>query len=245
MPKVVVYVLCYDDATEEIAEELAAQVAGLVAVRLGPNKYLEGQMYLDVLEQRADEWRDVDYVGTISWKAPAKIRIPDFGDACAKAKAASADVVALLPFPEALLSQAVGSHGPAFLDILERVLIGLGYNAQDPRDPTVPLFVCNYWLATPAWMSKYCEFYKRAAGIMDTDPELQDLLWSHAKYDGTLSEEVCLEIFGTPYIPFHPFIAERLPCFFFAREGANILALQQLPLVPEEAWNHVPWARAR
>ena len=223
--KVVVYVLCYDDASEAQALQ-RFQYPWAHVIRVGQSKYMEGQMYLSILEDRAEEWEDADFVGTLSWRAPDKIDIPDFDQLCPRMQ--GADVIGLLPLPQTLLEQACYRH-PRFMEVWHPLLTELGYTEEDITSDAIPAFMCNYWLATPAWMKRYCEFYKRAVHVLETHKGLQGALWSYPGYGTHLSLEKRMQIYGTPYIPYHPFVQERLPCFWFWKEQAVIV------LVPEVA----------
>jgi hypothetical protein len=223
--KIVVYVLCYHDISFARAHEEYGSFPWARILRLdGISKYLEGVMYLDVLESLRHEWGDADYVGTLSWKARDKINIPDMHELCVRA--AGADVIALMPCSRRLLEQATSQHarfGEVWTGVLER----LGYAPGDATDPSIPAFFCNYWLAPPRRMDEYCAFYRRAVAVLETEGALQDALWSDSGYAnwGTLSRERCVRMYGVPYFPYHAFMCERLPCFFFwkhARRGVLV-----------------------
>lgn len=223
--KVVVYILCYDAGSEARAREQFGGQPWAHVLRLGPSRYLEGQMYTGVLMDRQAEWQDADFVGTLSWKASEKIDVPDFHSLCSDV--AGADVVGLLPLPESPLEQAQVRH-PRFKEVWCTLLAQLGYSDDDSASPHIPLFVCNYWLATPHWMRRYCEFYKSAVRVLESHQGVQEALWSHAGYATHLPAETCMQIYGKPYIPHHPFVCERLPCFFFWKQQAVIVLTPQL-----------------
>ena len=229
MPRVVVYVLCHDDASEAIARASFGAYPWAHPLRIPSTPYRETVVFDSLLAQRRDEWKDADYVGTLSWRAHWKIRVPDIQaevDAeCERRRLQgrpSSDVWALWPSPGTrLLEQATTCH-PRFADVWCPLLRALGYDDSQTRDPAVPAFFGNYWMASPEWMERYMAFYTRAKLVMDTDPGLQDALWSDARYGGAQSPERCLEIFGRPYYTHHAFIGERLPCFFFWAAGASV-----------------------
>jgi hypothetical protein len=218
--KIVVYVLCYNDPSMTRAQEEYSDFPWARILRLDRDcKYLEGVMYLDVLDSLRQEWHDADYVGTLSWKARDKIDIPDMHNLCARAE--GADVIALMPSARPLLEQA--SLHPRFEELWTALLGRMGYAREDAIDASVPAFFCNYWLATPARMRQYCEFYRRAVAVLETESDIQDVLWSDSGYNnwGTLSRERCIRLYGRPYFTYHTFVCERLPCFFFWKHASR------------------------
>lgn len=239
--KVVVYVLAYDEeshaaAKREYADKPWARVATLPDA-LPESKYMEGAAFLKLLADRRAEWADAEFVGTVSWKASTKIDIPpNFLRVCEDVR--HADVVALMPSTEHLLKQAMRCH-PRFLETWVPLLEKMGYRAQDAVSIDVPCFVCNYFLMKPATMDAFIEFYRRAVAVMETDPELQGSLWADSGYGTHLSADRLTRLYGKPYIPYHPFIGERLACFF---TFTSKLALAMLPLGRGSHWEkHYEW----
>ncbi|NBU16993.1 MAG: hypothetical protein EBS48_08270 [Actinobacteria bacterium] len=192
-------------------------------MRIPNTVYRESVMYTDVLAQRRDEWKDVDYVGTLSWKALDKIGdvdIQDAVDAACRYGSRAPDVCAFFTAPcQNLLAHAKGCH-PRFLEIWVPLLQALGYDDRRIMDPGVPCFYGNYWAATPAWMDKYIEFFVRAKDVLDVGPSWQDALWSDSCYHPGYSTR---QVHGLPHLPYHSLVGERLPCFFFWAEGARVM----------------------
>lgn len=223
--KVVVYILCYDDASEQRAHREyggADRKEWARVLRLpGNSKYMEGEMYLSVLLSRKHEWEDAAYVGTLAYKASDKIYVPDISALCERMRQREVDVISLMYLPEPALCQSMQSHA-RFLEVWAPLMLQLGYSVHDAVSSEFPLLLANYWLATPHWMLKYCAFYARAVRVLETHEALQASLWSYSAYRTHLSMERCMHIYGKPYIPYHPFVSERLPGFFFYHEKANI-----------------------
>lgn len=222
--RLVVYVLAYDEASTQAARAKFADCAWARVVTLPSdpvaNKYMEGAAFLSVLPARREEWQDADFVGTLSWKAHEKIGIPaNFERVCAEVR--HADVAALLPSTEHMLMQAVRCH-PRFLEVWVPLLQKMGYAPKDIVSIKIPSLYCNYWLASPAWMHKFLAFYARAVHLMETDEELQDALWDSACYNTELPPDRLLKIYGKPFVPYHPFVNERLVCAFCHLEQAAV-----------------------
>ncbi len=181
-------------------------------------------MYMSVLEQIEDEWKDADFVGTISWRASRKVRIPRDLDATLARTGitpASHDVVALAPLGEPALAQATRYHA-RFLEIWGPLLVGLGYSPAAALSDEIPGFASNYWLATPTWMRHYIGFMKRVRPELETRVEIQEPLFANPMYGRLYPPETCRRLWGRDYAPYHPFVCERLPCFFFWFHGARV-----------------------
>ena len=231
MLKVVVYVVCHDEESRQEAEAVWAAFPWATVTVLpdtpATSKYMEGAAFLTVLPERRHEWQDADYVGVLSWRALEKIRVPpDFLDSLEEQHDANADVVALLPATEPLLAGALNSHA-RFLEVWVLLMTKLGFSLVESVSSPPLAFLCNYWLARPAWMDVYLPFYARMAHVLDTDSDesLQDALCSNSGYPTSLSPEQLERIYGTPHMQYHPFIGERVPCFFFWKMNARIATM--------------------
>jgi hypothetical protein len=228
--KIVVYVLCYDAVSELQAQRAFGHFGWARVVHIPTTMFLESVMYWLVLDQRREEWAGSDFVGTLSYCADQKIDVPDMEALCSTAAAEGRDVVALHASDERmLLQQACRSH-PRFPEVWVPLLRELGYTEADAIDDGIPAFYCNFWLARPEWMQRYIAFFKRAKAALEGGLDrVQDALWSDSGYPGRLRGRRCNAIWGRPYYPHHCFVAERLPCFFFWKEGASVRLVRPEP----------------
>lgn len=219
--KIRIYVLCYDDETELKARQGYGSFAWATIVRIESTPILENVMYARVLEERRAEWVDCDYVGTLSWKALQKIKPIEMDIIAMRLMLEKPDLVVFAASKTNLVGQAQ-THHPRFKSLWIDWLGQLGYAPEVACDSSVLAFFYNYWMATPAWMTRYCAFFARAKAVLDTHAPIQDRLWSDSTYKKTISNSRCMEIYGKPYFPYHCFLYERLPCFFFWKEQADI-----------------------
>ena len=220
------YVICHDDESERHARETWGAHGWARVLRLDnrpPRAVLrEGAAYVGAIRDLEHEWRDVDFVGAVSWKVVDKIGLgPGEVMRIAKRHRGAADVVAFYPLDEPLLEHAASCH-PRFSDAWQGCLGALGYAPDQVTSAHMPYFVCNYWMASPTWMAAYTAWLARLVEVMDTEPGVQDALWADAAYPTDLPEERLRELYGRPYLPHHGFIVERAPCFFFWHHGARI-----------------------
>lgn len=216
----VVYILCYDDASEQLAHTNFGGCAWARVLRIEEtSKYMEGVAYLGLLEERREEWKDADFVGTLSYRAPEKIDVPDMEAVCEKHK--DADVIGLFVLCETVWDHASRAH-PQFMDVWVPVIKKMGYTFGEAICARIPPFMANFWLAKPEWMSAFMRFYRDAVKTLETLPSVQEALWSDSLYETHLPVHVLEKVYQRSYMPLHPFIQERLAPFYFWTEHATI-----------------------
>lgn len=220
-PKCIVYILSYNEDTRGKGRDYFKDDI-YRHITIQQQKYLENIMYLRTLDINEFEWANADYVGTLSYKAPSKMQVPDIARRMRELDPKIDDVVVFSAYNENLLDQAVWYHGQHFEIVWLYLLKKMGYTEAEALDPMILAYCCNYWMATPAWMRRYIAFFKKAHAIMEGDQKLSEMLHKDSMYHGGVPPEMCMELFGRPYYTYHPFVCERLSCFFFHRHGARI-----------------------
>lgn len=214
----IIYVLCPNAAAVEKAREVYSDKKWARIVWIPSTFYLESVMYFHVLESRMPEWKNADYVGCIGWSAYDKLASLDLDDVITHSQ--NADVVAFMYRGDPLIATADTWH-PNFSKIWVPVLESMGYKKDDIVSTEIPSYYCNFWAARPSHMAAYIAFFKKFKIQLENLPEIQGHLWSDSTYTdrGTdiakLDDEKCMTIWGVPFYTYHPFICERLPCFFF------------------------------
>lgn len=217
----VIYVLAPTEEDLEKARENFKDFPWAVPIMIPTTFYLEGVMYTHILHRRRKEWEHADYVGTISHSAPGKLH--DISAVYRTMRAGSkegAQVTAFLHRGDSLVATAEKWH-PGFLRIWAGSLRYLGFPMEQILNEEIPSFYCNYWAATPPVMKEYIQFFRTYVHTLDTLPIISDEVWNDASYSGRgldiagIPSDHCMKIWGVPQYPFHPFILERLPCFFF------------------------------
>jgi hypothetical protein len=74
--KILIYVLCYDDASEELSKQYFQGYTWARIYRIKNQSHLfEGVMYQSELLELYEEWKYVDYVGTISNSILKKMKL--------------------------------------------------------------------------------------------------------------------------------------------------------------------------
>jgi hypothetical protein len=209
--------MCYDDASEKGAKEAFEQYRWARVVRLPDSefqRYMEGVAFLELLPSLRHEWADVDMVGTLSWRAPAKIDVSKLERACVDVFREGFEAVAFMPSHLPFGYQASRCH-PRFGEVWLALMEAMGVPFDDMEDDIVTFF-CNYWVATPRVMSEFCEFYRHAIEALEgLPPNVHEALWADSTYPTHVPIERLLKVYGRPYMPLHPFVGERLACLFF------------------------------
>jgi hypothetical protein len=223
MVSVIVYVLAPDDKSLEHARTEYAQYPWARPILLPQTCWLESYMYVSWLMQHRDEWINADFVGTIAWGAANKQpRVHDIQSIADDAHAQGSDLVALLYRGDPLVPTAEHYH-PGFTVCWLETWKALGYT--DPvvlLHPLIKSFYCNYWMASPQLMERYCNFMAFLDFKLSVDQRLKAIVWSDSRYQNRGPDIAKMplakkeELFGVAYYPQIVFVAERLICVFAA-----------------------------
>jgi len=184
-------------------------------------KYFESIVFL-YLDKNRDEWINKKFVGFLTYNSYKKTILFDIEYLANEYS--DYDIISFNnSYVSPLLIQAETDH-PSFINIWEQILLLLNYDILDILSLKIPLFYNNYWMAKPLWLSKYIEFYINILYIMENNNKIKYLLYNNSNYKGKLLEypSVLIKMCGRPYYTFHPFIIERLPCFYFWVNKAKI-----------------------
>jgi hypothetical protein len=228
-----IYVLAHNEDTFQSASRVFANKEGFKVIRIPSTYLLESFVFLVTLHIRKHEWQHADFVGTISWKADQKLSVcpSKLHDMMEQGYKNGFDVCAFLFRGDALVESAERWH-PGYKRLWIDILQMLGFSEKEACDPNIASFYCNYFAATPDTMNEYMSFFNRfVSACNNCKDDVRELLWSDSSYMKRgkdicgLTEESCLCIFGVPYPPFIPYIAERLICFFCHTFQKKVLAI--------------------
>lgn len=191
-------------------------------VPVPPNKFFESYMFTNHYPEIT-----TDYIGHVSHSYLRKIPPLDLEILL---EAHPVDIIALMPCNPGnkdMYAFAERWH-PGFLKIWARLIDLLDYGDYTKLPQPHP-FYCNYWIMKRKLYIKYARLAKRAMDLLESDAELRALVNENSSFGGTL--DACsggpLECCGKPYYTFHPFIMERLICFFAAVEKLNVHHISQ------------------
>lgn len=215
--KILLYVLCYNDETElSIRQNLPTNMRSICKIIRLPekNKYLEFYMYTDYLLQNQEEWKNKDFVGTLSWCFPKKLGMLNIDIIRKKIIRFNPEIFTFYNFSFDFFSSAQRAH-PKFLPAWKNLLSKMGFTSQQILEPKIPCFFCNYWMAKPKLMERYISFAQKVKETIEkNEPDLVRDLYADSGYRGRLSKEELINIFGVSHYPMLNFVCERLICFF-------------------------------
>jgi len=218
MSKIIIYVLCYDDATEELANARYRTFEWARIYRIKNQTHLfEGIMYQEELIKMYDEWKCADFVGTISYNFTSKVPLKRLTDIIDRAINEKPDVTM---FWSRTRDEGIGGHNKHLIQLYKSILNMLISKTY----PTVNQLYCfsNYWMCTPKHMLLYIDFFNRTLlPLLEENPHV----WDNSFYSaGGLTPDHLLKITKrVSYYPFHPFINERLVAPYFQSINATIL----------------------
>jgi len=217
---ILIYILYHNQESFKIASKfLKFKWAKLK--KIYSTKYFESIIFL-YLDKNREEWINKKFVGILTYNSYNKVKLFDINELARKYS--NYDVITFNNYFNTPLLISSEYYHPSFINIWEEILLLLNYNINDILSLKIPVFYNNYWMAKPKWMEKYIEFYKKFVDIMENNKNIKYLLYQNSKYKGKLLEYpgILIKICGRPYYTFHPFIIERIVCFFFWVNNAKI-----------------------
>jgi hypothetical protein len=211
----IIYVVCHNDESEKIANDQFSKYDWARVLRLKEQNHLfEGVVYTTELLERYHEWKDHDFVGTISYSILKKVTESHMNHIVSAIRPELHDVA----FFHTDTSDWFYCH-PNFVKSIYYELV----NNLLPRHLSANrwgFFSC--WMAKPYLMVSYISFFNNIwLPRLEAHPDV----WRNAEYGGgTLSKEHLLKLTKrVEHYPCHPFINERLPFQYFSSFGLRIL----------------------
>jgi hypothetical protein len=217
---VLIYILYHNQESLKMASRfLKFKWAKLT--KIYSTKYFESIIFV-YLDQNRDDWINKKFVGFLTYNSYKKATLFDI-EYLAK-QYSDYDVIPFNNYYSTPLLIISEYYHPSFINIWEQILLLLNYDIVDILSLKIPIFYNNYWMAKPEWILKYIEFYKNVVYIMENNMRIKYLLYQDSKYKGKLLEypAILIKICGRPYYTCHPFIIERIVCFFFWVHKAKI-----------------------
>jgi hypothetical protein len=214
-PKILIYILCYDYDTVQNATKLYGSYIWAKIIVLPATILFENYMYDKWLMEHYDEWKDYDYVGTLSWRATDKIMLPDIDKLTIFLKNEHIyDVIPFFVIDEPHINADIDSRQPINNIVLNLLFNKMGFPPNYINKKNFIKFYCNYWIARPKIMKEYIDFFCKCKEIIDTDNEIQKYIWKYVEYNSGLDENEIRKIFGRSSFSSHPFVYERIPYLY-------------------------------
>jgi len=236
MKNILIYVLCYNDKTEKQANDEFSQYDWARVYHIKEQNHLfEGVMFRNELMDMYDEWKDKDYVGTISYSIFSKVNKEHFFNLLETADPAFHDVVFFMQNSNSFSHESFhGKVGYILDDCLEKTfknyethrivkkhkLSFLNKHNESYSNKYKTYAFCNYFFTTPKFMRLYIDFFKNKwLPLVENHPNVFD----DSKYLGKLSSDDLVKLCGKPYYTCHAFVNERALSPFFLENNARII----------------------
>jgi hypothetical protein len=216
--KIIIYVLCYDDDTEEFSNIYFKHYNWARIYRIKNQSHLfEGVMYQTELLELYDEWKDAEYVGTISHSFFKKMKIEQLLYNLNISSPLLHDVVIFKSVANDLFHLHSNPDLKRAYQEIYRQTMPFRFSRVIQR-----YSIYNYWMAKPTFMLRYIQFFN---SIWLPAVEKHPLIWNNAGYsDEKLSPEALSKLTKrVPHYPMHPFMNERIAIQFFKEINAKML----------------------
>jgi hypothetical protein len=224
MPSFLIYVICHNEHSLAIAGKTVQNISWAKPVLIRSTKYFESIVYMDMFPFHYNEWKDLDYVGSISYKiaAATQFGFEQLSTLIAVGHAAGYDVIPFVRSNHNLIKTAVVSHPQTFAPAWYALLEALEFSdtVASNHSANLKAFYRNAFVCRPAEMLLLSTSMSTAIMKVNMNSALSHLFEQDSHYKGEKS--VSLRIFGKTYYELHPFVFERLPVFFFNMMQARV-----------------------
>ncbi len=224
------YIIVHDEKSQGIAESWSQCAPWVEILRIDSTVFFESIAYKNnfpFIATREKSWQNLDYVGIATYKTLKVTSMEKLKAYLELASAKSYDVVPLMGTGEHLDQQAVMGHGAGFMERWEKLLLSMNYSSDDIlKYSKIEVFLRNTYIIKPQWLIMLSRFMSNAIDTYQKDKVLQALFKQNAHYRES-KLPVARKIFNQEYYEWHPFIFERLPCFFFHYYNASIFTSQR------------------
>ncbi len=207
MSNVIIYVLCHN--TDRLNSDKYNKYSWAKPILLTTQDYSYENGFWKQLNTIRHEWETCDMVGTIAWSAFKKINL-ELVDELIKNKLYYPNQYYHFMDSNVSIPNSNTNNHKHFLTIWNDILKTLKLKNTTENN-------CNYWMCSPVLMDHFINWYTNICL-----PELikHPLMFTDADYtgedwDNSIAKENLIKLWGKPYYPYFPFIAERLnKCFF-------------------------------
>ena len=111
--------------------------------------------------------------------------------------------------------------------IWKHILTSLGYTEDHIFSEDIREFCCNYWIASPSLLKEYIKFLKDVRHVMETNEDVKKYLNLNSNYE-KLPSKTYMGLTGKRFYMYHPFILERMPCFFVYDRKIKTVPIERL-----------------
>lgn len=235
----IIYVLCYDDASEQkaITDFKDYNWARIYRIPIERQTHLfECVMYQTELMNLYDEWKDKEFVGTISYKLKDRLlfypyRTIDTIDFIISNTDSNQYTVVPFMYYSGLNFEKLNQNIKeiythlcnCFFSNKNKKTYSILTSIRNHSSPIIQprYFFFNYWMTTPAEMVSYIDFFNtKWLPVLES----QEHVWNNSDYKGALTPNQLRTLTKrVSHYPYHPFLNERLPADYFRYRQSKIL----------------------
>jgi hypothetical protein len=211
--KIKIYVLCSNEKKLEDAKLLYKGLKWAFPILMKYQDCTMENAFWKQLEEIEEDWKDFDYIGSISSSAINKINISHFEKIMNDEDNYKNE---FLGFNKDNILLKDDIRHPNLQKIFNEIL--LHDNNIFDINLEAPVYLYNYWIASKTKLKKFFPWVQKLICFIKSLPD--ELIKANAYYNpqdkkNYLGEEKCLEIFNKPYYTYEPFVLERLTSQFF------------------------------
>lgn len=232
MTKVVLYIICHDDASYkealQLQHEMDSECVTSHIIKLGSSIFFENIAFRHIRD-RANEWKDATFVGMMSYSIKSKVQYNLNIKHIVDDVAHDIDVISL--YNIALFDPS--THKLFELSLYDYLLVCQGSNAMNAwyallsakGTPYTEIqrkidnaFYCNSFLARPCAMADFIKFNIECQDIVMNNPDVRNVLLQKVPYSRQLRSVELAEMkkYGVDHWVCVPFVFERLAPWFFS-----------------------------
>jgi hypothetical protein len=228
-PTFLVYVVAHDNESMAVAEVFCSNHFWAKPVRINhTTKIFESISFSEIFSFRYNEWKNLDYVGMMSYKVAADAvgksvsTVGDVSKLIASASSAGYDVIPFVRHQSNMYKEAVTCHRKPFTSAWYALLQELGFSDTliDHYNQQVVAFYRNSFVCRPVYMKMLSIIMTQAVLLATMNPRLMSMFEVNSNYGGPV--DIAMKVFQKNYYELHPFIFERLPVFLLSVMRAKV-----------------------
>jgi hypothetical protein len=202
---IILYILCHTQERLESAKEHYSTYLWARPILMKYQDFTFENAFWAQLKEIHNDWKNYDFVGTLSFSAFRKINLDHINRQITEGKYMDRKYVNFNCSTRKILDHKGRFHHPYFKEIWMDMLDSLDIDDIEEN-------ACNYWMCTPDLMIRFIDWHH---SVMRPLVISHPLVFNNAEYGGALTPEELIALWGQPYYPHVPFIMERLNKAFF------------------------------